>query len=158
MGDLRIGVGAPRNRQRAQSLATEEERVLYHDARRSVGGMRELVLEAGVAGGIDARIAGLQEIVDPDAARGIVVDTRGLQIHALDVGHPAGAGEDGIDRHRAFVVVADEIDELLPVFHAHVDGRGVQPHLDAIAREGIREDLRGVAFFLGQEQRHASAR
>ena len=71
----------------------------------------------------------------------------------VDVGHPAGAGEDGIDRDRALVVVADEIDELLPVFHAHLDGRGVEPHLDAIARERIGQDLRGVAFFLGQEQR-----
>ena len=67
--------------------------------------------------------------------------------------HPAGAGEDGIDRYRASVVVADQIDEFLLAFHAHVDGPGVQPHLDAIARESIRQDLRGVAFFLGQEHR-----
>ena len=69
MGDLRVGVGAPRNRQGAQTLAAEEQRVLDHDARRGVGGMRELVFQADVAGRVDARIGGLQEIVDPDAGR-----------------------------------------------------------------------------------------
>ena len=115
--------------------------------------MGELVLQAGVARGVDARIAGLQEVVDPDAGDRVAVDAGGLEIEALDVRQAAGAGEDGIDRHRALVVVADEIDELLAVFNAHLDGFGIEPDLDAVAREGIRKKLRGVAFLLGQEQR-----
>ena len=86
VGDLGIGVGAPRNRQRAQSLATEEQRVPNYNACRSVGGMRELLLQAGVTGGVNSRIAGLQEIVDPDASGSVAVDACNLQIEALDVG------------------------------------------------------------------------
>ena len=41
----------------------------------------------------------------------------------------------------------------MPVFHPHVDRPGIQPHLDAIAGEGVGQDLRRVAFFLGQEKR-----
>ena len=120
----------------------------------SVGGVGELVLQAGVAGGIDARVGGAQEIIDPDPDRVVVGDARGFQIQPVDIRHPAGAGEDGVDGDRALVVVADQIDELLPAFDAHADGRGVEPHLDAVAREGIGEHLRGVALFLRQEQRH----
>ena len=82
-------------------------------------------------------IAGPQKIVDVDAVAAVVVDAGGLQIQTVDIRHAAGTGEDGIDGDRAVVVVADEIDDLLAAFHAHVDGSGVEPHLDAIAREGI---------------------
>ena len=153
VSDLRVGISAPGNRQRAQPLATGEERVLNRDARRGVGGIVELVLQAGVAGGIDARIAGPQEIIDVDAVAAVVVDAGSLQIQTVDIRHTAGAGEDGIDGDRAVVVVTDEIDDLLAAFHAYVDGAGVEPYLDAIAREGIGQYLRGVALFLGQEQR-----
>jgi len=85
VGDRRIGVGAPRNGQRAQAPATEEQRVLNHDARRGVGGVREFMLQAGVTGGVNSRIAGLQEIVDPDARGRVAVNTRSFQVESLDV-------------------------------------------------------------------------
>ena len=153
MSDCRIGVGAPRNRQCTQTLTAEEQRILNHDARRRVGGMGELVLQAGIAGGIDAPVAAAQEIIDPDAGDSVEIDARGFQIQAVDIRYPACADQNGIDRYRDAVVVADQIDELLPAFHAHVDGSGVQAHLDAVARKCIREELCGVALFLGQEQR-----
>ena len=86
VGDLRIGIGAPRNRQRAQAPVAERQRVMHRDACGRVGGVRELVLEAGIARGVDARIAGPQEVVDPDAGGGVAVDARSLEIEALDVG------------------------------------------------------------------------
>jgi hypothetical protein len=46
VGDFRVGVGAPGNRQRAGTLAPEEERVLDDDARHGVGGVGELVARA----------------------------------------------------------------------------------------------------------------
>ena len=51
------------------------------------------------------------------------------------------------------IIIADEIDEFLAVFHAHPDGFGIESDLDTVARKAIRKKLRGVAFFLGQKQR-----
>ena len=56
-------------------------------------------------------IAGPQEVVDPDAVHAVVVDARGLQIHALDVRQPADAGEDPLDDDRALIIVADQVDD-----------------------------------------------
>src|SRR5260221_10125896 len=103
--------------------------------------MGKLMLEARVAGGVNSRIARLQEIVDAHAGDRVAVNTRSFQVESLDVWQAAGAGQDGVDRNRAFVVVADEIDKLLTVFNAHPDRRGIEPHLDAVAREGIRQNL-----------------
>ena len=51
--DLGVGIGAPRDRERAGALAPEEERILDDDARGCVGGMRELEAGGNVAGGVD---------------------------------------------------------------------------------------------------------
>ena len=126
---------------------------MHSDACGSAGGVSEFVLQAGISGSVNAGITGLQEVVDADPGSGVTVDARGLQIEALDVRQAAGARQDGIDRHRALIVVADEIDEFLAVFHAHLDGFGIESDLDTVARKAIRKKLRGVAFFLGQKQR-----
>ncbi len=76
-----------------------------------------------------SRIPGLQEIVDPDAGGRVAVKIGGFQIASIDVRYPAGAGEGGIDRNRALVVVADQIDELFPILITNPDGRGIRPHL-----------------------------
>src|SRR5438552_8068506 len=128
---------------------------MHSDACGSAGGVSEFVLQAGISGSVNAGITGLQEVVDADPGSGVTVDARGLQIEALDVRQAAGARQDGIDRHRALIVVADEIDELLAVFHAHLDGFGIESDLDTVARKTIRKKLRGVAFFLGQKQRQS---
>ena len=47
--------------------------------------MGELMLQAGVTGGVNSRIAGLQEIVDLNASGSVAVNTRGFQIESLDV-------------------------------------------------------------------------
>jgi len=144
---------APRNRQCTQTLTTEKQRILNHDACRRVGGMSEIVFQAGIAGGINAPVAAAQEMIDPDVCDSVEIDARGFQIQAVDIRYPACADQNGIDRYRDAVVVANQLDELLPAFQAHVDGSGVQAHLDAVARKCIREELCGVALFLGQEQR-----
>src|SRR5664279_4663397 len=111
--------------------------------------MRELMLQTNVARGVNSRIAGLQKIVHPHADGCVAVNTGGFEIEPLDVWQSTGAGKNGIDRNRALVVVTDEIDQLLASFHAYPDGLGIEPDLDTVACEGIRQDLCGVAFFLG---------
>jgi hypothetical protein len=47
--------------------------------------------------------------------------------------------------NRLPIIVADEIDQLLSIFHAHMRtlaSRGVQPHLDAVERVRGRDNLR----------------
>ena len=78
VGDFRVGVGAPRNRQCADPFATEEECVLHDDPGRRVGAIGEFVLQANVAGGVDARIRGAQKIVDLDTRLVIVDDACSL--------------------------------------------------------------------------------
>lgn len=111
------------------------------------------MLQADIASRIDAGIAGSQEVVGPDSRRFVVIDARCVQAHILDIRCPAATGKDGVDGHCARVVVADEIDELIAALQAYAHGLGVQPNFNAIVCEGIGQDLRSVALFLGQEQR-----
>ena len=73
MGDLRVGVGAPGNRP-GRSGAGGRDTARSGPTMRAAAsaGVGVLVLQADVAGGVDARIARPQEVVDPDAAHGIV--------------------------------------------------------------------------------------
>src|SRR2546428_7422433 len=52
MRNFRVGVGAPRDYKRADFLASEEQSILHHDARGSLGRMSELVRKANVARGM----------------------------------------------------------------------------------------------------------
>ena len=115
--------------------------------------MGEPVLEADVAGREDPRIARPQEVIDADARPGAVIDPGRIEAQVLDVGHAAGAGEDLVDRHRAPVVVGDQVDLLLAGLDPHPDDPGVEPDLEAVAGERIRQDLRRIALLSGQEQR-----
>jgi hypothetical protein len=60
-------------------------------------------------------------------------------------------GEDPVDDDGALVVVADQVDALLAVVGMDLDGPGVQAHLDPVAGECGRQDLRGIPLFPGQE-------
>src|SRR5205085_1421611 len=60
MGNLRIGVGTPGDRQGARLAAAEEERILKGEARQRIGGMGELETRANVARGKDATITRLK--------------------------------------------------------------------------------------------------
>src|SRR5208282_1002629 len=51
VSNLGIGVGAPRNRQRAKPPSTKRQRVMYGDPSRGVGGVGELVLQANIPRG-----------------------------------------------------------------------------------------------------------
>src|ERR1700737_1258360 len=82
----RVGIGEPGDRQRAQPRAAQEQRVLHHDARGSLGGGSEIMFQAYIARRVDSWVGGLQEVVDADSAFGVVPDASGLEIHAFDVG------------------------------------------------------------------------
>src|SRR5581483_313627 len=64
---LRLRVGAPGNDKRGRLLAAQEERVLNHQSRHGVRGMRKLVSRADVAGGKDAAVGCSQMIIDFDS-------------------------------------------------------------------------------------------
>src|SRR2546429_470293 len=87
--DRRVGGGAPGDVQRAQLLPAEEEGVLDHDACGRIGHVRELVLHADVARGVDAPVGGLQAVVHQHTARRVVLDADRLEAEALDVGRAA---------------------------------------------------------------------
>ena len=89
MGDLRIGVRAPGQGERARAGAAEEERVLDDDPRLEVGVVRELVRRAHVAGGVDPRVGGPQSVVDGHARARVVGDADDLEAEPLDVGRAA---------------------------------------------------------------------
>src|ERR1019366_9612767 len=67
MGDLRISISTPRDRQCAQPRATEEQRVSHRDARRGRGRMSELIFEANIARRIDSPVTSFQEVIDVDS-------------------------------------------------------------------------------------------
>src|SRR5439155_2883483 len=93
--DLRLGVRAPRDDDRAHRLPAEEERLPEHAASPGVGRVGELVAGADVPRGVDAGVRGAEAIVD-DQPRPLVAHTRGLEAESLDVGNPADGEEDGV--------------------------------------------------------------
>src|SRR6185437_6039076 len=125
------------------------------DARGSLGGVRELMFQTDIARRIYSRVAGSQEIVDADADVSVIPHACGLEIQVLDVWRPADACQDFVDGNAEFIVVASEINDFPGALHANSDRRCVEMNLDAVARQGIRQNLRSVTFFIGQERRIA---
>jgi hypothetical protein len=161
-----IGVGHPRDDERARLLPAEEERILNRDPRQRVGGVGELVPGAHVARGKHAPIRRPQPIVHRHALFRRV-DAGRLQTQVFDVGRPAGRHEDRISRD----VVVASLGAPAPreaELHAaggplHAVGRhaefephavGLQRVLDNGRRVGVlaRQHLAGPA-----EHRHAGA-
>src|SRR3990167_3374846 len=115
--------------------------------------MRELMLEADIARRINAPVGGLQEVVDDNACIGVVRNVGSFEVQPLDIGSPTDAGQDFIDHNAAFVVVTHDVGDFHTAFYTHRDDLGVEMNFDAVARQRIRQDLRGVALFLWQEHR-----
>ncbi len=72
---------------------------MNHNAGRSVGGVREFIRQADVSGGIDARVGGLQMVVDVDPVRPVVLHAGSLEAESVDIGDPSDGQEDLI-HHR----------------------------------------------------------
>src|SRR5579859_2057530 len=149
--DFRVGKRTPGNDQFAQALPAAEQRVLHHDMCSSPCSMGVLMFQAHVTGGIDVWIAAAQEVVDAYTVDDVVIDPRYFESELPDIWQMANTGEDGINRHRISVVIANEVDPLLAIFHAQGNHRGVQVNFDAIARKRIGKNLGGIAFFLAEE-------
>ena len=164
--DLRVGVRAPGHGERARAGPAEEERVLDDDARLAVGGVRELVRRAHVAGGVDPRVRRPQPVVDAHARARVVGDARPprgraprrwargrrrrgsrrprvarRRRRARHVDHPLGAGAlDALDR-------APE----------HAASTPSRDSARATRSRGIRGPRGGRICALGLEQRHLRA-
>src|SRR5208283_2847893 len=69
---------------------------------------------------MDSRVRGLQIVIGRNSGFLIVLHSSRLQIHAFDVGRAADADQDLVDDHGEFVIVADQIDELLISFCTHI--------------------------------------
>jgi hypothetical protein len=102
---------------------------------------------------MDSRVRGLQIVIGRNSGFLIVLHSSRLQIHAFDVGRAADADQDLVDGHGEFVIVADQIDELLISFCTHIAGFGVEMDANPIARQGVRENLRRVTLLIAQEHR-----
>src|SRR5262249_35621585 len=96
MRDLGIGVGAPWNRQGADSRAAKEQGVAQYDACMRIREMRELERGGAIARGVDSWIAGAQIVVDLDSVGTIVGHARGFEPHPLDRGRTPDANKDFI--------------------------------------------------------------
>ena len=151
--DLRIGERAPWDDELAQSLPPEKQRVADRHACGRVGRVRVPVLETDVARGVDSAIRRAQEVVDANAGHRIVLDAGRLEIHSLDVRQPPDAGEDRIDRDLAAIVAARHLGDDRATFRAHSCRLRVEPDLEAVARERIREQLCRIAFLFRQKER-----
>ena len=93
------------------------------------------MLEAHVAGCVDAPVGRAQEVVDDDAVIGVVGDSRGLEVEAADRRGAADPGQDVVDRDRRDVAVVDRLDVLLAALDATCTAARVEMDLDAVARE-----------------------
>src|SRR6266849_3838771 len=151
VGDLGVGVRAPRDGEGGVLLAPEEERVLDHHPGRRVGRVGELLGHADVAGGVDARIGRLEPVVHLDAIPPVVGDADRLEAEALHVGHAPRAHEDLVHldpdrsarrRREQDCPAARALDPL---------ELGAEHEADAFAHEGALDDLRRVRVFAVQD-------
>ena len=88
----------------------------------------------------------MQEIIDMDTVFDVIPDTSSFEIQALDIWHPASAGEDRIDGQCVFVIVTDQIGKFLTVFHAHSNDLRIQAHGNAVTRKCVRQYLRCITL------------
>ena len=151
MGDLGVGVRAPRDGEGGVLLAPEEERVLDHHPGRRIGHVGELLGHADVARGVDARVGGLETVVHLDAVPPVVGDAHGLETEAVHVGLTPRAHEDLVHldpdrsarrRREQDFPSARALDTL---------ELGAEHEADAFVHEGALDDLRRVGVFAVQD-------
>ena len=152
---LGIGVGAPRHHERGELLRAREQRVLHHDLRRGVGRVGELPLHADVAGGVDARVAGLEIVVHVHAAARVVAHAHRLEVEPLDVGRAADAEQQLVDDDALGCGPSRvrEVDRARVAVALDALDRGAVHHADALGREARLEDPRGVLVLARQDVR-----
>src|SRR5712672_2358591 len=107
MGNFRVGIGAPRDSQGAQTVAAPEQSVTNHESRRSILDVREFVFQTNVTRGEYPGVRSLQEIVDSNPTNIVVLNAGRLQIDPLHVRGALNTNQDLIDDDSALVVVAD---------------------------------------------------
>ncbi len=112
MGDLRIGIGAPRDHQAGNRLTSLEQGIGQQDAGHGIGRVGKLVGRAAVSGSIDTGIAGLQPVIDRNAAA-VVPDAGSLQPQPFDVGRPSHPHQNLVDGHRSALAVLLQDQQLV---------------------------------------------
>ena len=163
VGDLRVGVGGPRHDEGTELLALVEEGVLDDDARGRVRGVGELPVHAHVAAGEDARVGGLEVVVDHHAAERVELDADAFEVQPVHVGGAPGSHQDLVHRHRVCVSVRLEMDHLAAVLYGHAGEGAVEHQLNALAQELLLDDFRGVGVLAVEdvaavvEQHHLAA-
>ena len=143
---------APRDDERRGSLAPEEQGVLDRDARHGVGGMRELVGRADVAGGKHLAVRSLQVLVDGDAGA-VEGNARAIEPEPFDVrGAPRGQ-KDRVCRDRLGARPAVERDDGARLVSLDTLQRRAEAQGDALAFEDGREHRGRLGVFARQELR-----
>ena len=150
VGDFRIGIGAPGDGKCAYVGAPFEERVADYDAGHSVRGVSELEPAAYVAGRVDARISGLQAIVDFDALSVIVFHANRLQAQALHIGRAPHAHQDLVELYRFDLALAFVLHHLAGGCGRHAHHRAAADQVYPVPHHLLFHDLRGIAVFPDQ--------
>ena len=149
VGDFRRRVGRPRDDEGTHLGAAFEQRVLYDDARHEIRRVRELIRRADVAAGIDARVGGLQSVVDLHAFL-VELDADGFESESLDIGSAPDSHEKLIDQH----VVALAMRANLQAHAVRVFGEfkvfAAAEEFDAVAFQRGASNLRGIAVLARQ--------
>ena len=151
--DLGVGVRAPRDRQRREALAAEEEGILNHDARGEIRDVRELGLQTDVAGGEDARVRRPQLIVDDDAPLAVELDADRLETEIVDVRGAPGADQDLVDGDLVLAPAHPEVQALAFVYPLDTLDLGAELEAQAFAPQHGLDEGGGVLVLAAEDLR-----
>ena len=152
VSNLRIRVGAPRNRQGADLSASPKQGVLDDDSGRCIGGVGKFVAEADIPGRIDRWMSGLQAIVDLDPLPLVVLDPDRLKVQTLDIGSASGAGQNfDPQRSSPSCSTAFNMDQLVSVSSFPPSWSCSQGSADAVADKGLLDHLCRIAVLTIQD-------
>mmetsp|Transcript_51761 Transcript_51761/g.82558 ORF Transcript_51761/g.82558 Transcript_51761/m.82558 type:complete len:217 (-) Transcript_51761:190-840(-) len=161
-------VRGPRNDQVRHFAATEKQRIADHDARHGIRHMRELEARTAIACRINIAIAGLQKVVDFDAASRIKFHLGQLQIHAFHIGFASRCNQQLIKLKLLFfrlflliLAIAHDLDHDARfmanrrVFVAHRFELDSSHKRDSALFHRRRHDVSRFAIFFAQNTRRA---
>src|ERR1043166_3061913 len=151
--NFRLGVSAPRHRERAQFFSAEKERVLDDDARRKIRRVCELPIHANIARGEDAWIGRAQVFVHAHAVLAIEFHPDALEVQAVDIRSAPRARENFIYDQISLLSSAGEIDVLAIFLSRHARELCVEDESNSFENKLLLHDARGIHVFAVEQMR-----
>jgi hypothetical protein len=151
VGELRRGVGTPRDHQVLATAPSEEEGVANDHAGLGVGRVGELERRGDVADGEDLRVRGSQPVIHLDSPSRVELDTCCYQPEVLHVRLPPGGDQKVLRRCLQLLVTAAVAHD--PLNAAPFDAFHPDPALDpdAVRRQPPRDEFDCVRVVLGED-------